>query len=56
MPSNQKKRATKVSKGIHGGGGKTRLTPLQRVLMGKGALVNIHKPAKGQEKVKTSGG
>ena len=34
----QKKRASKTSKGIHGGGGKTTLTPLQKALMGKGSL------------------
>lgn len=29
----QKKRATKVSKGVHGGGGKTSLSMLQKVLI-----------------------
>lgn len=53
LKSTKKQRAHKVSKGIHGGGGKTTLTPVQRVLMGKGAYVNIAKPAKGLEKVKS---
>lgn len=33
----QKKRTPKTSQGIHGGGGKTVLTGLQQVLLGKGA-------------------
>lgn len=33
----QKKRATKTSKGIHGGGGRVRnLSPVQLVLLGRG--------------------
>lgn len=32
----QKKRTQKVSKGVHGGGGKVRLSRLQLALMGKG--------------------
>ena len=32
------KRKTKISKGIHGGGGKVRLTVLQKALLGKGIL------------------
>ena len=39
----QKKRATKTSKGIHGGGGKTTLTYLQKALMGKG-IVQSYRP------------
>lgn len=34
----QKKRTKKVSTGTHGGGGKVTLTPLQKVLLGGGAL------------------
>lgn len=34
----KKKRAHKVSKGQHGGGGKVRLTTLELALMGKGML------------------
>lgn len=34
----KKKRASKTSKGIHGGGGKVRLSTLQKALMGKGML------------------
>lgn len=33
----QKKRAKKVSNGVHGGGGKVTLTHLQKILLGKGA-------------------
>lgn len=33
-----KKRTSKTSKGIHGGGGKVRLTDLQKVLLGGGML------------------
>lgn len=33
----QKKREHKESKGIHGGGGKVRLTHIEKILMGKGA-------------------
>lgn len=36
MGVNKKKRTPKVSKGIHGGGGKTSLGEVQKVLMGKG--------------------
>ncbi len=34
----QKKRKAKTSKGIHGGGGKVRLTTIQKALLGKGML------------------
>lgn len=34
----QKKRKPKTSKGVHGGGGKVRLTEVQKVLNGGGAL------------------
>lgn len=34
----KKARTHKVSRGIHGGGGKVRLTDLQRVLLGKGGF------------------
>jgi hypothetical protein len=37
--SNRKKQRTpKTSKGIHGGGGKTKLSTLQKALMGKGLM------------------
>ena len=38
MAVGKSKRTAKTSKGIHGGGGKTRLTELQKVLMGGGML------------------
>lgn len=42
MP-NKKKRASKTSKGEHGGGGKVRgLTPVQKVLMNKGLYDSFH--------------
>lgn len=44
--SSKKKRAHKVSKGVHGGGGKVRLTELEKALMGKGAMKRIEKMAK----------
>lgn len=37
----QKKRATRTSKGVHGGGGKVQLTELQKVLMGKGVYQRL---------------
>lgn len=37
----KKKRNPKVSKGVNGGGGKTTLTELQKVLMGKGLMSRI---------------
>lgn len=37
----KKKRTPKVSKGINGGGGKTRLTELQKALMGKGIMSRL---------------
>jgi len=39
--ANKKKRATKVSRGEHGGGGKVRLTGLQKVLLGGGQAVTF---------------
>jgi hypothetical protein len=39
----KKKRNPKVSKGINGGGGKTRLTELQKALMGKGIMAKIRR-------------
>ena len=47
MADSKKKRTHKVSKGEHGGGGKTHLTPLQKALMGKG-MVQATKVAEGQ--------
>jgi hypothetical protein len=44
--SSKKARKHKVSKGEHGGGGKVRLTELQKALMGKGAMKRIEKAAK----------
>ena len=38
MASGKRKRTSKTSKGIHGGGGKVRLTELEKALMGKGIL------------------
>lgn len=38
MAAGKRKRKTKVSKGIHGGGGKVSLTVLEKALMGKGVL------------------
>lgn len=34
--ANQRKRTSKTSKGINGGGGKVKLTRLQQYLLGKG--------------------
>lgn len=34
----KKKRKTKTSNGVHGGGGKVSLTTLQKALLGKGIL------------------
>lgn len=39
--SSKKKRKPKTSKGIHGGGGKTRLSGLEKVLMGKGVFQSL---------------
>ena len=39
--ANKKKRKPKSSQGIHGGGGKTRLTELQKVLLGKGMFASM---------------
>lgn len=39
--NSQRKRAHKVSKGIHGGGGKTHLTVLEKVLLGRGRLASF---------------
>lgn len=36
----QKKRKTKVSKGIHGGGGKASLSEVEKALMGKGLVAS----------------
>lgn len=38
MADSKKKRTPKKSKEIHGGGGKTRLTIIQKALMGKGMV------------------
>ena len=37
----QKKRAQKISNGVHGGGGKVTLTHLQKILLGKGAYATF---------------
>lgn len=37
----QRKRTAKRSKGVHGGGGKVRLSEMQKVLMGKGAYQRL---------------
>lgn len=34
----QKKRKSKTSNGVHGAGGKTALSPLQKVLLGGGSM------------------
>lgn len=39
--NSKKQRKTKKSAGIHGGGGKTKLTELQKILMGKGLVVSF---------------
>lgn len=44
--TSKKKREHKVSKGINGGGGKVRLTELEKALMGKGAMRRIALPVK----------
>lgn len=41
MPRQQKSRTPKTSKGIHGGGGKTTLDPITKVLLGGGAYRSI---------------
>ena len=48
MSTSKKKRAHKESKGINGGGGRlsTPLTRVEKVLMGKGMLVNVEKIGK----------
>ena len=50
MASGQKQRTPKTSKGIHGGGGKTYIDPLTRVLFGQGLYRNINKPNFGKKK------
>lgn len=49
--TSKKARKTKVSKGIHGGGGKVRLTELQKALMGGGVMrrVGTSKPYKSSQ-------
>ena len=47
MADGKKKRTPKKSKEIHGGGGKVKLTPIQKILMGKG-LVDATRPVSGQ--------
>lgn len=47
MADGKKKRTTKTSKGINGGGGKVRLSIIEKVLMGKG-LVDSTKVADSQ--------
>lgn len=42
--SSKRKRDHKVSRGVHGGGGKTRLTELEKALMGKGVLARYRAP------------
>lgn len=54
MSNSKRKRTPKTSKGIHGGGGKVRLTELEKALMGKGVMRRIERPAK--TKVKASDG
>jgi hypothetical protein len=44
--SSKRPRKPKKSKEIHGGGGKVRLTELQKALMGKGAMKRIERFAK----------
>jgi hypothetical protein len=45
MAAGKSKRTSKTSKGVHGGGGKMNypngLSQVQKVLMGKGMLVNV---------------
>ena len=43
MATGKSKRKTKTSKGIHGGGGKVRLTEVEKALLGKG-LYESFKP------------
>lgn len=49
MPRQQKSRTPKTSQGIHGGGGKTRLTGIQKILLGGGLYRNINKPNFGKK-------
>lgn len=41
MATGKRKRKTKVSRGIHAGGGKVRLSGLQKVLLDKGQAQTI---------------
>lgn len=51
MASGQKARKPKTSQRIHGGGGKgLPLSGLQKILLGGGLLVNIHKENGGKKK------
>lgn len=47
MADGKKKRTSKKSLGVNGGGGKVRLTVIEKALMGKG-LVAATKTAEGQ--------
>jgi hypothetical protein len=47
MADSKKKRTPKTSKGIHGGGGKVKLSVIEKALMGKG-LVDSTKVADSQ--------
>lgn len=46
MATGKSKRTHKVSKGEHGGGGKVRLTEIQKALLGKG-IIQSFKPITG---------
>jgi hypothetical protein len=53
VPNSKKKRKQKISKGINGGGGKVKLTTLQKALMGKGIIASAGpKSARHKTKVK----
>ena len=41
MAAGKRKRTQKTSRGQHGGGGKVRLTTLQKVLLGKGLAASF---------------
>ena len=50
--SSKKPRKHKVSKGEHGGGGKVRLTELQKVHMGGGAFKRVERLVKPNDRMK----
>lgn len=54
MANGKRKRKQKVSKGLHGGGGKTRLSTVQKVLLGGGLLARPT-PADQKKPVRYSG-